>query len=167
MKKVLDRIWSENAEKFMSVVHTSQKNVLHPTLSKLINTHKPHNLLDFGCGDGRILNEIDAQVEMDVYDKNEEMIHLAKHNVGDKIKTIYSDINEIPNDRYESVLLSMVLVCIDNEDEYLGVLKKIKLCKTEIGKVYIAISHPCFNRRCAVYNCLGRPAYQQGRNDPI
>lgn len=144
MKNVLEKVWSENAVCFMNVIHTSQKKVLHPILANLINKQNPENLLDYGCGDGRILKAINSSIKIDVHDINEEMLELAKHSIGSRVSSYFLDRNGIPMQRYDAILLSMVLVCINNEDEYLSVLKRIKSCKTETGKVYIAVSHPCF-----------------------
>lgn len=147
MEMILEKIWSENAVCFMNVIHTSQKNVLHPTLANLINTQHPKKLLDYGCGDGRILKSINSSIQIDVHDINKEMLELAKHKAGERVSSYFLRREEIPENTYDAVLLSMVLVCIDNETEYLNVLKRVKSCKTETGKVYIAITHPCFRDR--------------------
>jgi len=147
MNAVLKKIWSENAVCFMNVLHTSQKNVLHPTLANMINEDNPKQLLDYGCGDGRILKSINSSINIDVHDINEEMLEMAKHKAGNRIGSYFLNKEEIPANTYDAVLLSMVLVCIDNEIEYLNVLKRIKSCKTETGKVYIAVTHPCFRDR--------------------
>jgi len=144
---VLKNVWSENAISFMNVQHTSQKNVLHPQLVSLINDQKPTYLLDYGCGDGRILNDIDETITVDVHDINQEMLDLAKFRAGDKIRSYYKHKEKLPANSYDAVLLSMVLVCIDNKNEYLLVLRTIKKSKTEKGKVYIAVTHPCFRDR--------------------
>ena len=137
-------IWSDNADSFMDVSHTSQSNVLHPLLAKLINEDRPQQLLDFGCGDGRILSYFDSSIAVDVYDKFKEMLILAETKNGVYIRNYYSKLSSLPNEYYDGVLLSMVLMCIDNPAEYLKVLSTIKKVKKVNGKVYIAITHPCF-----------------------
>lgn len=147
MNTILEKIWSENAVSFMNVMHSSQKNVLHPTLARLINEQNPETLLDYGCGDGRILHLLKDSIKTDVHDINEEMLELSKHKSGKRITSYFLNREEIPVNTYDAVLLSMVLVCIDNETEYSEVLKKIKSYKTKTGKVYIAVTHPCFRDR--------------------
>ena len=147
MKEVIKNIWSENPEKFNSVEHTSQKNVLHPLLADLINDEKPKLMLDFGCGDGRILKMINKGTSIDVYDKNAEMLEIAKYNVGDRINQYYNDITLIPNNHYDIVLLTMVLICIDNPTEFRKVLLNINRVKKISGLVIIAEPHPCFRDR--------------------
>lgn len=147
MNIVLEKIWSRNAVSFMNVVHTSQKNVLHPMLADLINTQNPERLLDYGCGDGRILQSLKSSTNIDVHDINEEMLELAKYKSGNRITSYLLNRDEIPANTYDAVLLSMVLVCVDNEEEYLSILKKVKTSKTDKGKVYIAVTHPCFRDR--------------------
>lgn len=144
MKDLINNIWSENAIQFMRVKHLSQKNVLHPTLAKMINEDNPNNLLDYGCGDGRLLKLLNDKIEIDIFDKNPEMLELSKYNLGDRTNKVFYDIKNLPTLNYEAVLLSMVLVCIDNEIEFNTVLKKIKSVKSVNGKVYIAVTHPCF-----------------------
>lgn len=147
MTKILNRVWSESAVSFMNVVHTSQKKVLHPTLANLINEQNPINLLDYGCGDGRILQLLKNSIKIDVHDINKEMLELALLKSGEKITSYFINREEIPQNKYDAILLSMVLVCIDNEKEYLNILKTIKSNKTQAGKVYIAVTHPCFRDR--------------------
>lgn len=146
-KNVLEDIWAANASEFMGVVHNSQKRVLHPTLAKLINEQNPSNLLDYGCGDTRILDIIDPKIDVDVHDINIEMLEFAKRKNGKRIKNYYQSKEIIPTRNYDAVLVSMVLVCIDSEDEYLKVLQNIKRAKKEEGRVFIAVTHPCFRDR--------------------
>lgn len=145
--EVLDNIWSANAPRFMGVVHTSQKRVLHPMLAALLNEERPSRLLDYGCGDTRILDLIDESVAVDVHDVNAEMLELAKARNGTRIGNYYQAREQIPRDRYDAVLLSMVLVCIGSQEEYLEVLRTVERSKTEKGRAYIAVTHPCFRDR--------------------
>lgn len=142
--KVLDKIWSKNAESFMNVKHSSQENVLHPTLANLINEQNPKHLLDYGCGDGRILKKIKKNISIDVHDINKEMLELCEFNLGKRISSYYLEKDSIPSKKYDAILLSMVLVCINNEKDFLSILNKIKISKTQEGRVYIAVTHPCF-----------------------
>ncbi len=147
MSKVYKNIWSENAKKFMMLEHTSQKNILHPLLAKLINNENPELMLVFGCGDGRVLKMIKNETIIDVYDINREMLEFAECNAGERIRRYYNDITQAPTNQYDIVLLSMVLVCIGNPKEYYDVLSNINRVKKVTGKVIIAVSHPCFRDR--------------------
>lgn len=146
-KQVIEDIWSSHPDSFMKVRHSSQEHVLHPTLARLINEQQPNNLLDFGCGDGRILTQIDPQIVVDVHDCNEPMLSLAKQRNGARIRTCFLLRDQIPSSQYESVLLSMVLMTIDNEAEHQSVLKSVTRILRDGGRSYIAISHPCFRDR--------------------
>lgn len=145
--QILSDIWSSNATRFMGVVHTSQQRVLHPTLAGLVNEQKPSRLLDYGCGDTRILGLIDGSVAVDVHDINVEMLNLARAKNGGRIGSYFLTKGQIPAARYDAVLLSMVLVCIGSEAEYLEVLRMVRRSKTEKGRAYIAVTHPCFRDR--------------------
>ena len=146
-EEVLNDIWSANSSKFMDVAHTSQKKILHPTLAKLINEQQPSNLLDYGCGDTRILSLIDKKIAVDVHDINIEMLELAKLKNGKRINNYYQSKELIPTGHYDVVLMSMVLVCIKSEEEYLKVLQNIQTSKKETGRALIAVTHPCFRDR--------------------
>lgn len=145
--KISKNIWSEDALSFMKVVHHSQKNVLHPSIAELINLQNPERMLDFGCGDGRLLKMLNKGPLIDLYDKNPEMTEMALANTGEIINHAYYNIKEIPDDYYDAVVLSMVLVCIDNKPEYAEVLNKISQAKKNKGLLYIAVTHPCFRDR--------------------
>jgi len=145
--KITDKIWSKNAELFMRVKHTSQQRVLHPTIAKLINIQNPNKLLDFGCGDGRLIKLLNKNILVDIYDKNIEMVELAQSKLEKRVSKVFKSITEINKVQYDAIILSMVLVCIDNEDEYYEVLKKIKEVKSETGKLYVSVTHPCFRDR--------------------
>jgi SAM-dependent methyltransferase len=145
--QILSDIWSANASRFMGVMHTSQKRVLHPTLAMLVNEQQPTCMLDYGCGDTRILDLIDKTVAVDVHDINAEMLEFAKRNNGERIGNYYQNRDHLPAGCYDAVLLSMVLVCIGSEKEYLEVLQCVRRSKKEKGRVYIAVTHPCFRDR--------------------
>lgn len=144
---VLRNVWSDNADRFMNVVHQSQRRVLHPTLADLINKHQPSRLLDYGCGDTRILTLIDKSIAVDVHDINDEMLELARLRNGARIQNYYQHRESIPTDHYDAVLLSMVLVCIGDKSEYAEVLNRVKASKKSGGRAYIAVTHPCFRDR--------------------
>jgi ubiquinone/menaquinone biosynthesis C-methylase UbiE len=131
----------------MNVEHTSQKNVLHPKLAEYIFRFKSNKVLDYGCGDGRLLKLLNKNTDIDVYDINNEMLDLAKAKLGDRVDNYFKQVSQITSKTYDCVLLSMVLVCVDNEHEYLSILKNIKRVKTDIGKVLIAVTHPAFRDR--------------------
>lgn len=144
---VLQHIWSANASRFMGVVHTSQKRVLHPVLAAIVNEDRPSRLLDYGCGDTRIINLIEKSVAVDVHDINAEMLELARIRNGARIGNYYQTRHQIPKSHYDAVLLSMVLVCIASQEEYFEILKTVAKSKTEKGRAYIAVTHPCFRDR--------------------
>lgn len=141
---IVERVWSENAKLFMDVKHNSQENILHPIIADIINENKGKKLLDFGCGDGRILMKLKDSLDIDIYDKNSEMIELALYRCKDKISSIFYDLNGLKENYYDIVLCSMVLICIDNQIEFKKVIEKISSCLKSGGLAIFAIPHPCF-----------------------
>ena len=145
--KIVDKIWSKNAEFFLRVKHNSQERVLHPEMARLVNIQNPKNVLDFGCGDGRLINLLNKNTDVDIYDKNSEMVDIAESKLGNRIKNAYRELDDIENDKYDAVILGMVLVCIDNIDEFDTVLQKIRFAKRQTGYLYVSITHPCFREK--------------------
>jgi len=146
-KKVLKKIWSENAISFMSVEHTSQKNILHPIIANYVNSNSFKKILDYGCGDGRLLKMLEDYLFIDVYDINNEMLELTKINVNERINNYFSEVEKIKFNFYDCIILSMVLVCIDNKKEFKNILLNIKNFKKSKGKALIAVTHPAFRDR--------------------
>ncbi len=146
-KKVFKKVWSENAISFMNVEHTSQRNVLHPLLANYVNENHFKKVLDYGCGDGRLIKMLEDNLEIDVYDINKEMLELTRINVDERINKYFSDVENINSNNYDCIILSMVLVCIDNKQEFKNVLLNLKRLKRDKGKVLIALTHPAFRDR--------------------
>lgn len=139
-------IWTVNASQFIDIDHASQRNVLHPTIARLVKEARPRNLLDYGCGDGRILDLLDEEIEIDVYDKSSEMLSIVERLRGDRINQIYRAPDSIKSSSYDLVILSMVLVCIDSREEFSRVLTHIERVLKMDGIVIISTSHPCFRQ---------------------
>jgi len=144
---VTTQIWSENADIFMRVRHTSQERVLHPYLADRIMDLNPDQMLDFGCGDTRLLDLVPKEITVDAYDKNPEMLEIAKVKNGTRIRTFMEDWRDIPRGVYDVGLLSMVLMTISDPIEHQQILRSLKDSLRDEGKALIAITHPCFRDR--------------------
>jgi len=142
-KKIIENIWKNAPDDFMQIEHTSQKNVLHPIISKIINDLAPKKLLDYGSGDGRIIQYLDNKIDVDLFDINDKMLKLAEYLLKDRVN-YYNNIKNIWNKKYDLVLLGMVIICLKNEEEINVVLRNIKHLKTEDGYLIISVPHPCF-----------------------
>ena len=139
----LGTVWQEGAERFMKVEHLSQENSLHPAVLEMIRSYGGHRLLDFGCGDGRILDSIPNTWDVDAYDPSAQMRALAERRAGARLNRLFDDLDSIV-DKYDVVLLGMVLLCIPEEDEVFRVLRKCANAMTLHSKLVITTTHPCF-----------------------
>lgn len=144
--KSKDKIWVDSPGDFTKVEHTSQKHVLHPKLAQLINESDCGRLLDYGCGDGRMLKLLRKDIPVDVFDISPGMLERVQQNVGNRLSNVFTSADQIPADAYDIAVLSMVMVCIGNEPEYLRVLRNTKEAIKAGGKVLVAVTHPCFRR---------------------
>lgn len=138
--------WSEHSEDYSNLFQESKENVLYPAMVDLITRHGAGRLLDYGCGDGRFLRFLPEGIEVSVYDRSVEMLALAKQLAGDRISLFYQDVDQIPEDHYDVVVVSLVLVCIDNEVEYAQVLRDVYRVLRPGGIGILAVTHPCFRQ---------------------
>jgi len=140
----MDNIWLYHPEQYSSLENESRKYILHPKLSQYINQTQNVKLLDFGCGDGSFIKNLSNNLEISLYDISSKALAEAKSNLKDyNIKTYY-DLDEIPNNNFDYVVLSLVLMTIDNKNDLLNVLNKIYNSLNQAGTLLIAITHPCF-----------------------
>lgn len=138
--------WKKKPEDFFEAEHSSQKNVLHPLTAEIINNIRPHTLLDYGCGDGRLLELLNRDIEISVFDRSAEILQFIKTKRRKLIKNIYSNTESIPLNHFDVALLSMVLMCIDDKTEYSFVCSTVSRVINKSGRVIISLSHPCFRQ---------------------
>lgn len=138
--------WSEHSADYSSLFQQSKENVLYPAMVDLITRHGASRLLDYGCGDGRFLHFLPEGVEASVYDRSSEMLALARRLAGGRIRQFYEDADQIPGDYFDVVVVSLVLVCIDNEAEYAQVLRDVHRVLKPGGVGIFTVTHPCFRQ---------------------
>jgi SAM-dependent methyltransferase len=138
--------WSEHSADYSGLFQESKENVLYPAMVDLIKRRGAGRLLDYGCGDGRFLHFLPGDVEASVYDRSSEMLALAKRLAGGRIRRFYDDADQIPEDYFDAVVVSLVLVCIDNEAEYAQVLRDVHRILKPGGLGIFAVTHPCFRQ---------------------
>ncbi|HEY4325163.1 MAG TPA: methyltransferase [Mucilaginibacter sp.] len=138
--------WINNAEDFLYFEHPSERDVLHPMIIERVNKLSPKTYLDFGAGDGRMTAKIEEHIPIDIYDISSQMINSARKVLGGRLKNVYTDTVNIPTEHYEVIVCSMVLICINNEHDFIKVLNNIYDSLQSGGTAIFSVTHPCFRQ---------------------
>ncbi len=105
-----------------------------------------HSVLDFGCGHGRLAEHLGkAGCSVSLYDINEELVSLAKERCAahDNV-SVDADLSEIPDDHFDCVVLSVVLVCSSTKEIFEDTLKSAVSKLKPGGLLVIVETHPAF-----------------------
>lgn len=138
--------WSAHSADYSNLFQVSKENVLYPAMMDLIMRHGASRLLDYGCGDARFLHRLPKSVEASVYDTSSQMVALAKRLAASRIKRFYEGADLMPGDHFDAVVVSLVLVCINNEAEYARVLRDVHRVLKPGGLGIFSVTHPCFRQ---------------------
>ncbi|MHB8336977.1 MAG: class I SAM-dependent methyltransferase [Ignavibacteriaceae bacterium] len=137
--------WIEHAKEYSERGFEINNVGTHPAIINLVKKYKVGaKILDYGCGDGTLLYNLGKDYNYSIYDISEKMLELANIKLNGYNLEIHKDVKTIPQKFFDVIILSMVLICIDNENEINSIMQKLKESKTENGIVIIAIPHPCF-----------------------
>lgn len=123
---------------------------LHRHLAEIIRGLAPKRLLDFGCGDGALLPTLNPGIEIGLYDPNSASARIAAGKSKSEVTRVYEHVDSIEPSSYDAVVLSFVLVCLGNQQEFAEVLHRIKAYLCEGGTLIVAEAHPCFRDRVFV-----------------
>jgi ubiquinone/menaquinone biosynthesis C-methylase UbiE len=142
----IDPIWLSHYEEYGSLIHESRRIVLYPKLVELVLGEKPESVLDYGCGDGSVAKLLGKNLPIALYDISERALLLAKANLRDYNITIYQSSKEIPRNKFDCVILSLVLMTIPHRLTIAKVFGELARAKTRDGKVFLTVTHPCFRQ---------------------
>jgi hypothetical protein len=145
MRKINEYWLSEDAKKVFEIANAEQKT-LQPVIARIINQIDPKALLDYGCGDSFVSRLINAKTEISLYDINLEIARKAKEDLNDRNVRLFLNPDNIPDNYYECINFSLVLICISNKEELRRILSYFKRYLTTNGKLIFTTTHPCFRQ---------------------
>lgn len=139
-----DALWQNHSELYTRLEHSSLSRVLHPEIARIVNDSANCSVLDYGCGDGRLIDYLRCDLDVDVFDTSAQMLALVKQNAGSRIRQAWLSDEDIPRDQYDVVVLSMVLVCLPTKKAVLATLSNCRRVLRPGGSLVVAVTHPCF-----------------------
>lgn len=143
-------IWTDNPMDFAQNRIDSRQYILLPAIAREIKKDGAKSVLDYGCGEGYLFRDVaDKSALVGLYDISEYMMGLAAQNVsgmGFKKVSVYRAAEEIPQESFDCVVLSLVLMTIGNDVEYFRVVSDCRRAMKRTGSLIIGITHPCFRQ---------------------
>ncbi|MCB0846590.1 MAG: class I SAM-dependent methyltransferase [Bacteroidetes bacterium] len=138
--------WLNEPEGYTSLETGSWNTMLHPQIAERVNLHNPSTYLDYGCGGAKLDLLLNPSIPVDIYDISSDMLNEAEKNLGSRLHQRYDNKEDIPHNHYEMVVSSLMLMCIDNYEDYKGAIAKMYDCLVPQGQAIIALTHPCFRQ---------------------
>lgn len=142
----MDNIWILNPDAYSSISNESRKYILHPKIVELINQKDGVKILDYGCGDGSLIQLLKSSCEISLFDISNVVLARAKNNLKKYKPTIYYDRATIPEAYFDFVVFSLVVMTIPTKKDIKEALTKIQSSINQKGVAIIAITHPCFRQ---------------------
>jgi SAM-dependent methyltransferase len=113
---------------------------LYPYIIPLINAENPVEFLDYGCGNGFVATLLDNKTRKYLYDANPASIQIELEKFNARVVSRPG----LRQNFYDTVLLSYVLICIQDETMFTEVIADIANAIKPGGVLIIAECHPCF-----------------------
>lgn len=142
----LNNFWNNDLDRYLAIEDESRKTVLYPKIQSIISSLNPRAVLDYGCGDGELLDIIarSTNAAISAYDPSSYAVQAIKRRLGNKSATIYKDSQEIELAAYDAIICSLVIMTLPNEAGLKELAANVKKAKSVDGVGIFAITHPCF-----------------------
>lgn len=125
----------------------SELEILHPRLIEEFDSLDGKRIVDYGCGQGFLVEELaDLGAKSIGYDISEEMIRLARMRLGDRaiLETIQSGRMPLLNDSVDAVVSNLVLMMCQDKSTIEEIFRETQRVLKPNGKFVFCITHPCF-----------------------
>ena len=120
-----------------------QEKVLNPIIIQKILKYTPTKILDYGCGKGKIVEELAQHgVYCVAWDPNYNQIVQNKKNT--KAVRYEHTLAACQDNNFDAVVCTLVL-CLIPDEEVFNALSNIYYSLSNGGKLYLAICNPFFN----------------------
>jgi ubiquinone/menaquinone biosynthesis C-methylase UbiE len=143
-------IWTDNPMEFAQNRIDSRQYILLPAIAGAIQKDAARSVLDYGCGEGYLARHLaDKSAHIGLYDISDYMLGLASKNVSDegfKKISVYRAAEEIPQESFDCVVLSLVLMTIGDDVQYFRTLSECRRAMRRNSCLIIGITHPCFRQ---------------------
>jgi hypothetical protein len=140
-----DTYWStEEVEKLYRAENPEQA-IIQPIIANQVLKQTPTQILDYGCGDAYLAKILPDHINIDLYDRNQLSLEKVFSTLNKSNCKRILDENDFPENFYDCIVLSFVLVCVDSLEDQYRILRKLKTAlKNSSGTLIITNSHPCF-----------------------
>jgi SAM-dependent methyltransferase len=138
--------WQEN-HRFYELENRSVAQSIYPLLHRRLSELQARSVLDFGCGDGRLLEALQGVGrQLAGYDISPQGRELARTRLGSDAH-IFGPPDPIPDANYDAVVNSMVLMTLPDKTALASALRELARCLRPGGTILSAVTHPCFRGR--------------------
>lgn len=142
----LNNFWDNGLDRYLAIEDESRKTVLYPKIQSIVSSLNPSVVLDYGCGNGEILDIIarSTNAAISAYDPSLSAVKAIRRRLGDQRVTIYQDSLDIKPAAHDVIICSLVIMTIPNEAGLKELAANIRKAKTANGVGIFSITHPCF-----------------------
>jgi ubiquinone/menaquinone biosynthesis C-methylase UbiE len=142
----MESLWLLHPEEYNAIQNESRKLILHPLLATLIKPNEPTKLLDYGCGDGSFVQLLPENIITSLFDISNVSLSQAAKNLRKRKPSIYYEESSIPQDFFDYVIFSLVLMTIPTKRDIKKALTNIFNALKSNGILLAAVTHPCFRQ---------------------
>lgn len=115
-------------------------------ISKIINDSNKIDILDFGCGDGKLIKFLDSDRNIYLYDINTFIVQQIISRYIDRKFSVFKKIEDIPHKKFDAIICSLVLMCISNKKEFIEIVDSFFNFLKKDSILLVLITHPAFRK---------------------
>ncbi|MCB9767704.1 MAG: class I SAM-dependent methyltransferase [Candidatus Omnitrophica bacterium] len=149
-------IWTkEISESYLDLGKQSHVDLVFAAIKELRSDLRGCNLLDFGCGDGRLSRQfaLEGPNSFVLMDENHEMLEGAKNSLSalpltlrDRIHLIQGNETVLPfNSKFDAAVCSLTLMMMETRGRIDQAMQGLVQSLSPKGKLWVVITHPCFH----------------------